>query len=216
MDKTKLVDAIKKLKADSPKRKFNQTVEVIFSLKDLDLKKPDQQIDLFTQLPFTRGRPFKICAFVGQELKDEAMKVCDKVIEQSEFPVYTDKKKAKKLADDFDYFIAQANIMGAIATTFGKILGPRNKMPNPKAGCVVPPKATLKPLYDKLQKTVRIAVKTQPQLQCKVGTQETSDEELVENIQAISAHLLNHLPNHEQNIRATYLKLTMSKPIKVI
>lgn len=216
MDKTKLVDAIKKLKADSPKRKFNQTVEVIFSLKDLDLKKPDQQIDLFTQLPFARGRPVKVCAFVGQELKEEAMKVCDKVIEQSEFHAYTDKKKAKILANDFDYFIAQANIMGAIATTFGKILGPRNKMPNPKGGCVVPPKAVLKPVYDKLQKTVRIAVKTQPQFQCNVGTQETSDEELAENITALSTQLINHLPNREQNVRATYLKLTMSKPIKVV
>ncbi len=216
MEKTKFVEAIKKLKADSPKRKFTQRVEVIFSLKDLDLKKQDHQVDVFAQMPFTRGKPVKICAFVGPELKEEAMKICDKVIEQSEFHAYADKKKAKKLADDFDFFIAQANIMAAIASTFGKVFGPRNKMPNPKAGCVMPPKATLKPLYEKLQTTVRIAVKTQPQLQCSIGTQESSDEELVENIQALYTQLINHLPNHEQNVRATYLKFTMSKPVKVV
>ncbi len=215
VDKKKVLQALQKVKTDSKKRKFIQTVEIIFTLQGLDFKKPDQQVDFFANIPHVRGRPAKVCALVGPELKEEATKVCDKVIEQTQFVTYADKKKAKELATEFDYFIAQANIMGAIATTFGKIFGPRNKMPNPKAGCVVPPKSALKPIYDKLQKMVRIQAKTQLHVQCHIGSEETSDEHIVENIINLATQLAQHLPNHEQNIKAAYIKYTMSKPVKV-
>jgi large subunit ribosomal protein L1 len=215
LDKAKVIETIKKLTAEAKKRNFTQSVDVIFSLQNLDIKKTDQQVDFFGNVPHTMGKPVKICALVGPELKEEATKVCDKVITQSEFANYADKKKAKELANEFDYFLAQANIMGAIATTFGKIFGPRGKMPNPKAGCIVPPKGTLQPVYDKLQKTIRVQAKTQLQVQCKVGTQETAEEKLAENIVTLHGQLANQLPNHEQNIRATYVKFTMSKPMKV-
>ena len=149
-------------------------------------------------------------------MKEEATKICDKVILQQEFAGYAaDKKKTKKLAQEYDFFIAQANIMGQIAGTFGKIFGPRGKMPNPKAGCVVPPKATLKPLYDKLQKTVKVSAKTQPQVQCRIGNEEEPEQQLAENIEAVYNQLVQHLPGHETNVKTTYLKLTMSKPMKV-
>ncbi|PIN79497.1 50S ribosomal protein L1 [Candidatus Woesearchaeota archaeon CG10_big_fil_rev_8_21_14_0_10_34_8] len=214
MDKAKLTEALKKLRADSKKRKFNQSIELIFTLQNLDLKKPDQQVEFFANIPHQRGRPVKICALIGPELKEEATKVCDKFITQEEFADY-DKKKAKELADEFDFFIAQANIMGKIATTFGKIFGPRGKMPNPKAGCIVPPKASLKPVYDKLQKTLKISAKTQLQIQCRIGAESLSDDHLIDNIQSVYTQLTHHLPSHENNIKASYIKLTMSKPIKV-
>lgn len=216
MQKTKVVETIKKLKQDSPKRKFTQNIDVVITLQDLNLKKPEEQVEFFATLPHTRGKPAKVCALIGPELKEEATKVCDKVILQQEFAEYAqDKKKAKKLATEYDYFIAQANIMAQIAGAFGKVFGPRGKMPNPKAGCVVPPKAALKPLYDKLQKTVKVSAKTQPHFQCSLGTEQTPEAELAENIEFIYNQLAQHLPQHDKNIHAVYLKLTMSKPMKV-
>jgi len=215
MDKNKLQNALKKVKESANKRNFKQSYDLVVSLQNLNLKKPDQHVDKYASLHYGTGKKKKICAFVGPELKDEASKVCDLVIIQDDFQKYSDKKKAKDLAKEYDYFIAQANIMAKVATSFGKILGTRGKMPNPKAGCVVHPKANLKPLYDKLQKTVRVMVKTQPQFQCIIGNEDSKDEELLDNAETILKQLKNALPNHEANIKAVYLKLSMSKPVKV-
>ncbi|MBI3031914.1 50S ribosomal protein L1 [Candidatus Woesearchaeota archaeon] len=215
MDIKQVQDALKKAREQGKKRNFSQTVDLIITLQNLDLKKPEQQVDTYITLHYPRGKPVKVCALVGPELKDEAEKICDKTLHVDEFNSI-DQKKAKKLTEDYDFFIAQANMMGKVATTFGKILGPRGKMPNPKAGCVVPPKAGLKPLYDKLQKTLRLTAKTALMIQCFVGNEAMKDEEIVDNIMTAYKSLINVLPAHENNIKTIYLKLTMGKPVKVL
>ena len=214
MEKTTILKALGELKKQNKARKFKQTYDLIFSFKGLDLKKNDQHVDFYMQLPKPIGKKIKVCALVGPELKDDAENVCDKTLTPQDFAKY-DKIKAKKLADDYDYFIAQANIMGAVATAFGKIFGPRGKMPNPKAGCVVPPKGSLGPLYAKLQQTKRIMVKTQLQLQTAVGKEDAADEDIAENVLSIHKQLVGHLPGRENNLKGMYLKLTMTKPVKV-
>ena len=216
LEKTKIAHAIAKLKADSKKRKFKQNIELIVTLSGLNLKKPEEQVEFFTILPHGRGKAAKVCALIGPELKEEAEKVCDKIILQQEFAGYaSDKKKTKELANEYDFFIAQANIMAQIAGAFGKVFGPRGKMPNPKAGCVVPPKGALKPLYDKLQKTIKVSAKTQPQVQCRIANEEENEAHIIDNVEALISQIVQHLPQHETNLKAAYLKLTMSKPVKI-
>jgi len=216
LKKETIAAVVNKLKQDSKKRGFKQNIDLIVTLQGLNLKKTEDQMEFFAMLPHGRGKPARVCALIGAELKEEATKVCDKVILQEEFVEYiNDKKKAKKLASEYQFFIAQANIMAQIAGAFGKVFGPRGKMPNPKAGCVVPPKAALKPLYDKLQKTVKVSAKLQPQVQCRVGNEEDSEANIVENIDSLYTQILQHLPQHDENIKQVYLKLTMSKPVKV-
>lgn len=216
MEEKSIVNAVKKLKAESKKRKFEQKIDLIFILKDLDLKKPDQQVDFFASLHFPLGKKIKVCAFTGPELQPEAEKVCDKAIPTVDFPKYTaDKKLAKKLVREFDFFIAQANIMGQVAATFGKALGPKGKMPNPKAGCVVPPKAALKPLYDKLQTTVRMQAKTQLAISSMVGNEGQDESQVIDNIKTLHNQLIHNLPSESDNIKAVYVKFTMGKPVKI-
>lgn len=216
MDKELLKKVITKLKESSQKRKFVQSIDLIVSFKNLDLNKPENQVDVFSAIPYGRGRKVKICGLVGPELLEEAKKELDKAISVDEFPNYQkDKKLIKKLAEEYDFFVAQATIMPKIAQTFGRAFGPRQKMPNPKAGCVVPPNANLRPLKEKLQKTVRIAVKQKPLFQCMVGKEDQNEDEVIDTILNIYNTLIHSLPNEEHNIKRSFLKLTMSGPIKI-
>ena len=212
MEKEKILEALKKIR--NKKRKFAQSVDLVVSLKELDLKKPEHQVDFFVTLPNDAGKKSKICALVAQELAPEARKVCDSVVLVDDFPKYLkDKKAVKKLVKEHGYFIGQANIMPRIASVFGRTLGPKGKMPNPKAGCIVPPKASLKPLYDRLQNTLRVTAKTAPVLQCRIGNEKMTDEELARNFSAVYDQLINSLPNGEANVKVAFFKLTMGRPV---
>jgi large subunit ribosomal protein L1 len=216
MNKEQFKQAIETARKNSPKRKFTQSFDLVINLKDINLKDTSQQIDSFLHLHYSKGRKTKICALVGPELIKQAKDTCDFAVHHDDFEKYArDKKLIKKLASDYDFFIAQANLMADVAKNFGRVFGPKGKMPNPKAGCVVPPTANLKPLYDRLQDTVRIVAKTAPSIQVIVGNEEMKDAEVLDNVMTVFKQVLHLLPAEKNNVRNIYLKLTMGKSVKV-
>ncbi len=215
MDQKKVLSALKEAREQSKKRNFKQRIDLIFNLKGLDLKKVEHQVDIFVPLTHETGKKTKICALIGPELLEEAKANCDFFILVDDFGKYAEKKKARKLAEDYDYFIAQANIMPKIAASFGRIFGVRNKMPNPKSGAVVAPKTNLKPVVEKLSKTVRLNGKMQPLMQIGVGSEDMKDEDVASNIMAIYDSLIHHLPAEKNNIKSAFVKLTMGKPVRL-
>jgi len=217
MDKNEIIETLVKLKQEAKERKFNQSVDLIVNLKDINLKRPEEQVEFFTAIPNAGNKKSKVCAIVAHDLEEEAKKTCDTVILQEDLKKYkADKKTAKKIAADHDFFIAQANIMGPIAGAFGRVLGPRGKMPNPKAGCVVPPKGQLGPLYERLQKTVKVSAKKLPVVQIKVGTVDMAEDQIAENVLFFIDQLIHHLPKERHNVKGALLKLSMSKPVKIM
>lgn len=213
MDKAQVVKALDELKKEK-KRKFLQSYDFIVTLKDIDIK--TKPVDAFIVLPYSRGKKVRVCALVGQELAEKAGKSCDFVIRDLDFTAYkSDKKKTKQLALAYDFFVAQAGLMPQIAAVFGRTLGPRGKMPNPKAGCVIPPNADVTGLVERLHKTIHLKTKNAAVVQCIIGNEGMSDAEVADNIIAAYSQLVKLLPSEENNIRAVYLKKTMSKPVKV-
>jgi len=214
MEKQQVLEALAKAK-EGQKRNFKQTVDLIINFKDLDLKKPENHLELYMPLS-NKGKNVKLCAFVGPELRENAKANMDTVIDADAFERYAkDKKAVKKLAAEHDYFIAQSNIMVKVASAFGRFLGPRGKMPNPKAGCVVPPNANLAPLAERLRKTLKISVKKDPIFQTYLGKEDTDENTIAENVLAIYKNVISHLPNEEQNIKSIYLKTTMGKAVRI-
>ncbi len=212
MDKQKVQQALAELKKQ-PKRKFSQSYDLIVNLKNFEVKK--NPVDFFATLHFSKGKKIKTACFADQQLSPEAEKNCDLVISEADFPKYKDPKVAKKLATEYDYFIAQATLMPKVAAAFGKVLGVRGKMPNPKLGCVVPPNANLAPLIEKLNKSVRMVTRKGMNLQAMIGKEDQPDEEIVDNIITLYNAVLKNLPNEEQNVKSAFLKLTMGKPVKI-
>jgi large subunit ribosomal protein L1 len=213
LDKEQVHKAIEELKK-LPKKKFSQSYDLIINLKHIELK--SNPVDISVVLPHERGVKIKIAAFVDQGLAEQASKFCDLVIKENEFSSYTDKNKVKKLAEEYHFFISQANLMAKVAGTFGKILGTRGKMPNPKMGCVVPPNANLDVVTKRLRATVRLQAKKALNLQCMVGKENQPEAEVIENVLAIYNTVIKQLPQDEaQNVKNACLKLTMSKPVRI-
>ena len=213
MDKNKVLATIKNVREISKKRNFDQTFDFIINFKDLDLKKTN--LDVFLTLPFPKGQA-KICALVGKELVKQAEESCDGVIVEEDFKKYSDKKLIKTLSKNYDFFIAQANLMGQIATIFGRILGPLGKMPNPKLGGVVPGTIpSMKPVVDKFRKSVRLMTKKEPIIKCAIGKESMKDEEIYENFHSVYDHVIHDLPKAEHNVKDVLIKMTMSKPVRI-
>ncbi len=196
-----------------PKRKFLQSYDLIINLNNIQIKQTP--VDLFVTMHSPKGKKVSVAAFVDQELAEQAKTHCDLAIREADFPTYADKKKAKKLATQYDYFIAQANLMPKIAATFGKVLGTKGKMPNPKLGCVVPPNADLQSLLKKLQSTVRLVAKKGTNLQCLIGKEDMPDEQIIDNILTVYQAVLKQLPGEINNIKNVSLKLSMGAPVRI-
>ena len=163
MQKQEIKRILEKVRKEAPKKKFTQSIDYIVSFKDLDLKKAENQVEFFVVLNHGTGKENRICSLVGPELIENAKESSDTAILVDEFDkIAKDKKSIKDLADKHTFFIAQAAIMPKVASTFGRVLGPRGKMPNPKAGCVVPQNINLKPVVEKLKKTVKVSIKKGP------------------------------------------------------
>jgi len=213
VEQANILEGIKKSR-EQEKRKFKQSLELIINLKELDIKKEEGKIDEFIELPAGRGRDAKVCAFVGPELKPSAEKICDSFVLSDDFEKL-DKRKIRNIARDNDFFIAQANVMPAVAKTFGRFLSALGKMPSPKAGHVVPPKANIEPLVKSLRKTVHVSIKKAPVFQTLIGNETMDDDDLAKNATTVMERLKGKLPKGEHNIKSVLLKTTMGKPVKL-
>ena len=202
--------------ARNVKRNFSQSFEVIVNFKDIDLKKPANLFDIFFTLPNITPKQKKVCAFVDTDMVDEAKASCDGFVTLDDFQKYAkDKKLTKQLTKDYDFFIAQENVMPKVATTFGRVLGPRGQMPNPKAGAIFSAKTPLKPIVEKFRHTIRTRLLNVPLLQCFVGTESMSDEDVANNASQLMERIVHELPGDVANVRSVYIKTTMGKPVKV-
>jgi len=189
------------------KRNFNQTLDLIITLKDFDPK--HETVSTSIEIPYISKRK-KICAFL-----EKPSKIVDYVITKNDIDIISS-KEIKNFAKNYDFFISNAKLMPKIASKFGKILGIMGKMPDPKMGCIIidEKEDVIKRLIEKLSKTIKIRTK-EASIKVPIGKEEMSDTELVENASIIVKSIIQALPKKELNVKSILLKFTMTKPIKV-
>lgn len=202
--------ALEKAKKDSKKRNFTQSIDLVVTLRNIDLKKPENRINELFELPNPLPKPVKICVIASGALAVNAKKAgADEVIDKETLEkLGGDKKAAKKLAKEFDFFIAEAPLMPLVGKTLGSILGPHGKMPTP-----VPPNAPIEPILAKHRKMIRLRIKDQPVIQCRIGSEDMPTEKVVENIQAVLTRLETRLEKGMKNIHQIQIKTTMGPPV---
>ena len=208
-----ILEAVKKAKEQSKPRNFTQSIDVIINIKDLDVKKPENRFDEEVSLPKGRGKEVKIGFIADGELAVSAKSAgIDLVITKEGLEEFgKDRNQAKKLANQYDFFVAQADMMPLVGRFLGPVLGPRKKMPKP-----VPATIKVEPLITRLKSTVRVGIKTQATIQALVGTQEMSDEDIAENIDAVLTVLDNNLEKGRNQIKSMFIKTTMGSVVRMI
>jgi len=209
---TDRLELIKQALAEAGERKFTESVDLAINLKDIDLSQPKNRIEEEVALPKGRGRDVKIGVFGSGEMAVKAKKVADIVIQPEEIEEYADdKRKARKLVDNYNFFIAEAPLMPVIGKRLGAVLGPRGKMPKP-----MPPGADPSGMITSLRRTVKIRSKDRGTFHTVVGTKEMSPEDLKANVDAILTRLISKLERGEMNIASIYLKTTMGPAVRLM
>lgn len=210
--KDQLLTALGGLRKPESKRQFSQSVELIVKLREIDLKKPENRINESIELPNSLDKETKVCVIAGGDLATRAKAgEADLVLARDDLDrLGKDKKATRKLVSEYDFFIAEAPLMPLVGKTIGPILGPRGKMPTP-----VPPNAPIDQIIKSHRKLVRVRVRDQPVVQCRIGTEKMPDDKIAENAQAVFSRIEAKLERGSKNIGQVLVKTTMGEPVKV-
>lgn len=212
LSKDQLLTALGEIRKPEAKREFSQSVELIVKLREIDLKKPENRLNESVELPNSLDKETKICVIASGDLATRAKAgQADLVLAREDLDkLGKDKKATRKLVTEYDYFIAEAPLMPLVGKTIGPILGPRGKMPTP-----VPPNAPIDQIVNSHRKLIRVRVRDQPVVQCRIGTEKMPDEKIAENALAVFSRVEAKLERGAKNIRQVLVKTTMGKPVKV-
>ncbi len=213
LDQKSILEAVKQAKEKSEKRNFTQSIDLVLNLREIDMKSPEGRLQELIELPHSPPeKANKICVIASGELASKARRAnADRVVERGELEGLAGKKRdLRKLANDYDFFIAEAPQMPLVGRILGPILGPRGKMPVP-----VPPSADIASLLEKHRKTIVLRMRAQPIVLCRVGVESMKEEELTDNIQAVLRVLEGKLKRGMKNIKNIYIKTAMGTPVKV-
>ena len=210
--KDQLLTALAELRKGETKRGFTQSVELLVKLREIDLKKPENRLNESIELPNSLEKETKVCVIASGDLATRARAgKADLVVAREELDALgKDKKATRKLVSEYDFFIAEAPLMPLVGKTIGPILGPRGKMPTP-----VPPNAPIDQIIKGHRKLIRIRVRDQPVVQCRIGTEQMSDEKIAENALAVFNRIETRLERGAKNIGRVLIKTTMGTPVKL-
>ena len=206
-------EAVKKVLEESKPRNFTQSIDVVITINDLDINKPENRLDEEVLLPNGRGKDVKIAFIAEGELAYQAEQAgADLVINKEKLEeLGKNRPEAKKLANSYDFFVAQTDLMPTVGRFLGPVLGPRKKMPKP-----IPARANPETILGRLRSTIKIRVKDQPIIQSIVGSEDMTEAQVAENIDAIMDVLDRNLEKGSKQIKAMYLKTTMGPVTRVI
>jgi large subunit ribosomal protein L1 len=154
-------------------KKFDSTVEVAIKL-GVDPRKADQMIRGTVKLPNGTGKTARVIVFATGAAADAATAAGADLVGGDEL--------IEKVAAgwvDFDSAVSTPELMGKVGR-LGKVLGPRNLMPNPKTGTVTPDVA--KAVTEIKGGKIDFRVDKQANLHFIIGKASFTKEQLGENL----------------------------------
>ncbi len=212
VDRSNIEDSLKLALSpeNNPKRNFVQSVEIIVTFKEVDMKKGDLKLREIVVLPKPPEKSKKVLVVPTIQQLEYAKKAePNTILTKEELQRLQGNKRAiKKLARQNDWFLIAPDSMALVGRILGPALGPRGKFPTP-----LPNTADISEYILRFKRSTLVKTKDQPQTQAFIGTENQQIADLAENALAV----LNAIESkgYAQKIRNIYVKTTMGKVVKV-
>jgi len=188
--------------------KYDATIDVALCL-GVDPKKADQAIRSTVNLPHGTGKTARVLVFANGERADEARAAGADIVGGDEL---IDEVSKGRL--DFDAVVATPDLMGKVGR-LGKVLGPRNLMPNPKTGTVTTD--VTKAVKDIKGGKVEFRIDKNSNLHFIIGKASFTAQQLAENYAAALDEINRSKPNSSKGrfIKRAVVSTTMGPGINV-
>jgi large subunit ribosomal protein L1 len=211
MQEEKYAEFEKFIGENKNQRKFEQSVELAINFKGVDFSKQTNRLNLDVLLPNGKGKTNKLAIFATEKnFIEGANRNGIEVIDGSSLPTIASDKARMNSLLNYD-LIAQPNLMPSIAKQLGAFLGPRNKMPKPVMSV-----QELSRITNDMSKKISIKNKGKflPTVHCVVGSEKMEARKIYDNIKAVVGDVDKAVGSNR--IRSVYVKLTMSKPLRLV
>ena len=201
-----LGDAIE-LAMKSSTTKFDETIDICMNL-NIDPKNGEQNVRGKLKLPKSLGKQVRVCVIVSEDKQQEAKDAGADIVGSDELV-----QKVEGGFTDFDRCIASPDMMSKVGK-LGKVLGPRNLMPNPKLGTVT---NNIKQAIDDA-KAGEIEYKSNETLiQAGIAKSSFAKEDIKKNIQFFVEKISKDRPSGVKGdfVKKIYISPTMGPGVNV-
>jgi large subunit ribosomal protein L1 len=188
--------------------KFDASVDIDVRL-GVDPRKADQMVRGIATLPHGTGKTVRVLVLCTPDKEQEAKDAGADYVGLDEYI-----QKIEKGWTDVDVIITMPSVMAKVGR-LGRILGPRNLMPNPKSGTVTPDVA--KAVKEVKAGKIDFKVDKTGIIHTSIGKVSFSPDKLAENASEVISTLNRLKPSSAKGtyIRSITLSSTMSPAVPV-
>jgi large subunit ribosomal protein L1 len=213
VERAKILEAVKTALEKAPKRKFSESIDITINLKNIDMAQPKNRIDETILLPNGTGENIGICVLGKGDIVTQAKDAkVDLILGPEEIErLGGEPREARKIAEQYRFFLAETGVMPQVGRFLGPRLGPRGRMPMPITGGT-----DIRPIVERLRNSVKIRTKDKTVFSTKVGSTAMKPEQVAENIETIVKRIESVLEQGPLNVRSIYVKTTMGPAVRLV
>jgi len=203
-------DAVESIFNPEKKRKFNETIDLQIMLKNYDPAR-DKRFSGTLKLPNVPRPNMKICVLADAKHIDIANGENIPCMSVDDLKKLNKQKKlVKKLAGQYDAFLASASLIKQIPRLLGPGLNKAGKFPS-----LLTHDDSMSGKVKEIRSTIKFQMKKVLTLGVAVGHMEMEKDLVIQNsVQAVN-FLVSLLKKNWQNVKSLTLKSTMGKPVRL-
>jgi len=213
VNKIQILEAVKAAMDQAPDRKFQESMEIAINLRNIDMSQPKNRIDETMLLPRGTGSPEKVAVLGKGDITTQAKAAgVNLIIGPEEIErLGGEPREARKIAEEYRFFLAETAVMPIVGRWLGQRLGPRGKMPMP-----IPQGVDIGPIVERLRNSVKFRTRDKKTFHIRVGSTTMEAEALAENIEAVLKKVEDSLESGVMNLHSVYVKTTMGPSVRLV